>query len=307
MPLERDEIIMKTRNAFDSYHPIVNFVYFTLIIVFSMFFMHPVCLVISFCFAFCYSVKLKGKKALKFNILYMLPMIIAAALINPAFNHEGATVITYLKTGNPLTLESILYGLAAALMLASVICWFSCYNEVMTTDKFIYLFGKAIPSMSLILSMVLRFVPRFREQIKIISNAQKCIGRDINNGSILSRAKNGLTILSIMITWALENAIETADSMKSRGFGLPGRTAFSIFKLDKRDKIVFAILLSAGIYIIAGSLFGGVYFRYFPYIKGTEYSFFSVSVFFTYFALCALPVIIEILEDLRWNAIKSKI
>ena len=35
-----------------------------------------------------------------------------------------------------------------------------------------------------------------------------------------------ITILSIMVTWCLENAIETADSMKSRGCGLPGRSAF---------------------------------------------------------------------------------
>ena len=45
------------------------------------------------------------------------------------------------------------------------------------------------------------------------------------SGSLLQRLKNAITILSIMVTWALENAIETADSMKSRGYGLPGRTA----------------------------------------------------------------------------------
>jgi energy-coupling factor transport system permease protein len=46
---------------------------------------------------------------------------------------------------NPLTLESIFYGLAAAVMLAAVVLWFGCYNEVMTSDKFIYLFGRVIP------------------------------------------------------------------------------------------------------------------------------------------------------------------
>ena len=47
--------------------------------------------------------------------------------------------------------------------------------------------------------------------------------------------KNLLKIFSAMISWALENAIDTADSMKARGYGLPGRTAFSIFIFDKRD------------------------------------------------------------------------
>lgn len=44
----------------------------------------------------------------------------------------------------PLTLESIAYGCAAAVMLVAVLFWFSCYNEVMTSDKFMYLFGRII-------------------------------------------------------------------------------------------------------------------------------------------------------------------
>ena len=71
----------------------------------------------------------------------------------------------------------------------------------MTSDKFIYLFGKLIPAMSLILSMVLRFVPKFKNQIEKVSDAQKCIGRDVTNGNTLAKAKYGMKILSIMTTW----------------------------------------------------------------------------------------------------------
>ena len=87
--------------------------------------------------------------------------------------------------------------------------------------------------------MVLRFVPKYKAQIKNISNGQKCIGRDVSNGNIITRARNGIKILSIMITWALENAIETADSMKSRGYGLKDVISFSIFRFDRRDKIIY--------------------------------------------------------------------
>ena len=89
----------------------------------------------------------------------------------------------------------------------------------MTSDKFVYLFGRVIPALSLVLSMTLRFVPKFKAQVKIVSSAQRCVGRDVSNGGVLQRARNGLTILSILVTWALENAIETADSMRSRGYG----------------------------------------------------------------------------------------
>ena len=289
-------------SEFKTYHPIVNFTYFVFVIGFSCVFLHPACLGISFASGFAYSVILKGKKAIKTNLIYMLPMLLVMALINPAFNHEGVTIIEYLPSGNPLTLESIVYGLCAATMIVSVICHFSCYNEVMTSDKFIYLFGKIIPAMSLIISMTLRFVPKFSAQLKVVANAQRCMGRDVSSGSIIKRAKNGLNILSIMTTWVLENAIETADSMKSRGYGVPGRTAFSIFTFDKRDRKALICILLLGIYTFVGNLIGGMYFGFFPSMKMAEVSAFGISVFVAYLLLCVCPIIIELWEARKWKA-----
>ncbi len=289
-------------NEFKTYHPIINFIYFVFVIGFSCLLMHPACLCISLVSGFTYSVMLKGKKAIKTNLIYMLPMLLMMALINPAFNHEGITIIAYLPSGNPLTLESIVYGLCAAIMIVSVICHFSCYNEVMTSDKFIYLFGKIIPAMSLIISMTLRFVPKFVAQLKVVTNAQKCMGRDVSNGSVIKRAKNGLNILSIMTTWSLENAIETADSMKSRGYGIPGRTAFSIFSFDKRDKKALICILILGFYTLTGNLMGGMAFEFFPRMKAAEISPFGISVFLAYLLLCICPIIIELWEVRKWKA-----
>ncbi|MBQ8836107.1 MAG: energy-coupling factor transporter transmembrane protein EcfT [Clostridia bacterium] len=272
-----------------------------------MFYMHPVCLAVTLASGFVYSVMLKGPKAIKTNLLYMLPTMLITALMNPAFNHEGVTILTYLPSGNPLTLESILYGLSAAVMIVSVMCHFSCYNAVMTSDKFIYLFGRVIPSLSLILSMTLRFVPKFTSQLKVVTNAQKCIGRDVSNGSLLQRAKNGISILSVMVTWSLENAVETADSMKSRGYGMRGRTAFSIFRFDKRDAAALLCISFLGVYVLVGGVAGGMDFRYFPSVKATEPTIYTVSIFAAYFALCALPIAVEVLEVRKWKAIRSKI
>lgn len=291
--------------AFATYHPVVNFTYFTLVIVFSMFFMHPVCLFVSLVCAFSYSVLLNGKKAAKFHLLYMLPMLAFAALLNPAFNHEGVTILTYLPSGNPLTFESIAYGIAAAAMIASVICWFSCCNAVITSDKVLYLFGRVIPSLSLILSMVLRFVPRFQTQIHAVANAQKCIGKDASSGGLIRRAKNGIHILSAMVTWSLESAIETADSMKSRGYGLPNRTAFSIFTFDKRDKGALLCIAALALYVLFGALFGGMRYRYFPSMKGAGVSFYSITLFAAYGLFCILPVIFEVWEEQKWKATRS--
>jgi len=274
---------------------------------FSMFFMHPICLAVSLVCAFSYSVYLNGKKAVRMGLIFMLPMLLFTALLNPLFNHHGMTILAYLPNGNPLTLESILYGIAAAVMLVTVISWFSCFNAVMTSDKFVYLFGRLIPALSLILAMALRLVPRFRAQIKVISNAQKCIGRDVSNGNLLRKAKHGIRILSILVTWALENAIETADSMKSRGYGLPGRTAFSIFRFDRRDGWAMVYILSCASIVIAGAVLGVYQFRYFPAISGQWSGFGVTMVFCAYFALSVFPILVNLKEDFTWKRIESNI
>ena len=291
----------QNRDTFSSYHPTINFLYFALVLVFTMFFMHPVSLVISLLSALAYSVCLNGTKAVRFSLTAILPMMLIAAVVNPIFNHEGATILTYLPSGNPLTLESMVYGVASAFMLAGVITWFSCYSAVMTSDKFVYLFGRVIPALSLVLSMTLRFVPKFKAQLQVVSEAQSCVGRDTANGSLLQRAKNGITILSILVTWSLENAIETADSMKSRGYGLPGRTAFSIYRFDGRDKLALLWLLFCGGYIVLGWALGGLRWWYYPIISGELMGAFPVSLQLAYLALCLTPVIMNRMEVRKWK------
>ncbi len=295
------------KDAFSSFHPAVNFVWFALVIFFSMFFLHPVFLTVSLVCSFCYSVRLGGGKAMRFNLLYMLPMLLVMAALNPAFNHAGVTVLFYLKNGNPVTLESVLFGLASAVMFVSVIVWFSCYHAVMTSDKFIYLFGRVIPSLSLVLSMVLRLVPRYKAQIRVISGAQKGIGRDVTSGSMMERAKNGMRILSIMTTWALENAIETADSMKSRGYGLKGRTSFSLFRFEGRDAAALAVLLCLGGFLLIGAAVGQTAMRFFPSVRLPVVTALSFFLYAAYLGLCLMPVIIDAAEELKWNSLRSKI
>ena len=171
---------MNRRDAFSDCHPAVNFLYYALVLVLSMSLMQPVCLAISLLCASWYLLRLQGWDALWQKLRWLLPVMALAAVMNPAFTHQGMTILTYLPSGNPLTLESILYGLAAAGLLASVILWFSSFSEVMTSDKFIYLFGRVAPALSLVLSMTLRFVPQFRAQLHTISEAQRTLGRDVS-------------------------------------------------------------------------------------------------------------------------------
>ena len=280
-------------DTFSRYHPAVNFLFFALVLVFSMVLMHPVCLLISLLGAALYVVQLNGRKGLRFSLKIALPVMLLAALVNP--------------TGNPLTLESILYGLAAGCMLCAVLLWFMCYNRVLTSDKFVYLFGRVIPALSLVLSMTLRFVPRFKQQMDVVRQSQFCIGRDVNTGSVWQRARKAVTIFSIMVTWALENAIETADSMKSRGYGLKGRTAFSLYRMDERDRCALLWLGFCGTYLTCGAIAGGLKWWYFPALTGTLAQPMTISFYLVYLALCLTPVILDRREARIWRCSTSKI
>lgn len=294
-------------DTFSSCHPILNFGFFIIVMAFCMLFMQPVYLGICLFAAFFYSVYLNGARGLRFNLALALPMIILGTLFNPLFNHEGATILWYFPSGNPLTLEAINYGLASSVMIAAVILWFSCYNAIMTSDKFIYLFGRLIPSISLIFSMVLRLVPKFKNQAKVIINGQKCIGRDPMNGNFKQRLQNGVRIISILTTWALENGIETADSMRARGYGLKGRTSFSIFRFDSRDKSIAVVMLIMLVVTFVPIAVGSVYVTYYPLTIVNETTVFSVLNYIAFGILCFLPLLLDLVEDIKWRVLKSRI
>ena len=292
--------------GFAGYHPAVGLVYFSLTLGFTMFSMNPICLGMSCLGALSYCICLRGRKAARFCLMAVLPMMLLAALVNPAFNHEGITVLTYLPDGNPLTLESILYGLASALMLAAALLWFVCVSEVMTSDKLIYLFGQIIPALSLVLSMTLRFIPQLKARFAAAAEAQRGLGRP-DGGGLRNKLRNAARIFSIVLTWSLEGALATADSMKSRGYGLPGRSAYSIWQIGGRDGGMLAWLGFCGVYTFSGMLSGGLYWRWFPSVKWAEPGVFQYSFYLVYLALCLTPAIIDFMEGREWKRSKSAV
>lgn len=281
-----------------NYHPIVDMLYFTTVISCAMVFNHPVCIAAGFCAAFVYSLML-GKKN-----TYIVWLAVVTAVLNPLFNHAGVTIICYLPGGNPLTAESIEYGIASAVILATVILYFSCFNEIMTSDKILYLFGRAAPSVSLILSMTLRFVPDFKRCIRGIADAKKAAGEDVS--TTFGKIKSGVDTLSAAVTYCLENAVETSDSMQARGGG-GKRCTYSIFRFDKRDKKMLVLLLLLLFYVLAAAFFGEFHFAYFPKIKRADISLYGIGAFAAYAILCFVPVITGIKEELVWKSLKSKI
>lgn len=292
------------QDAFYLCHPLVNFLYYSIVLSVTMFCLHPAVLAIGFISALSYAVSLKGwRQILSLLLKFILPGMVIVALVNPAFNHYGVTVFYTFENGNSLTLEAMIYGVILAFVLGISMIWFHSFNVIMTGDKFIYLFGKVLPASSLILSMVFRFVPKFSHQVQVIRKGQKSIGRDIVNHGLLKKITYGLKIFSILVTWSLENAIETADSMKARGYGLKGRTAFSLYRFDKRNGLLMILMM-----VTAGSFFyavfkGALFVSYNPMIviKGFPLTWLSGLGLLSLAIFMNIPLGLQLWETYHWK------
>lgn len=312
-------------SGFKGYHPLVNVLFFISIIAFGMLLRHPVYLVISFISSTAYYLKLSGKDGRKTVFRFLLPMLLFVVIINSFFNHYGVTTLFILPSGNNFTFEALVMGIVSGITVVSVIQWFFCCNEVVTEDKFMHIFGRILPKGALVVSMILRFVPLYRRRYKEISQARKCMGLN-GTDSFICKMKNTFKNIGILVSWSFENAIETADSMKARGYGLKGRTYYSRFQWQTGDTLALILLVLFDALIIFGLVSNSAYCIYNPYVIinqpseiGTTYiinelnltinpfSFLSIVSLIAFTLLCFLPLTIDLKEDIKWHRLQSKI
>ena len=292
------------RDAFSGFHPVVNFLFFVAALGLTMFIQQPVYLLISMISGCAYLLYLQGKKGFLRQVGYLVPILVMMAIMNPMFNHEGITVLWYLPNDNPVTLEAICFGLASAVMMGASIVWFNCCNTVFTSDKIIYLFGRVIPALSLMISMTLRFVPRFKNFLQSVLRTQQAMHKPENTKEKLQQA---LAAFSATVSWAMEQSIVSADSMKSRGYGLFGRTAFSIYIFEKRDGVALMMLFLLCVGTVVPHLVGLMGWTYYPSMTGDLLGPVQILAYLCYGGMCNLPLIIDLMEDRKWNALRSKI
>lgn len=285
---------------FDSYHPVINLIYFVSAIAFTIWFHHPVFLVISYVSAFLYSVKLNGKKALIFN-LCLIPLAVLFALYYASYRHFGITNLRKNFIGNEITLESLVYGLMLGVTVAAVIMFFSCMFAVVSSDKVVYLFGRISPRLSLFLSILLRSVPRIKERGRKIEISREGIGKGVRQGNILQRFLHGISLISIVITWTLEDFVDSSVSMKSRGYSLKGRTAFSIYRFDNRDRSFVVMIFLCLTVVACGILLDQTEIIYNPEIIMNRITPLSAVFYGAYGVLLLLPMGLQVAGEIRFR------
>ena len=292
--------------GFESCHPAVNFIFFAAALYGTVCFNHPVFLAIAYVSAFAYSIRRCGKRAAAVNLCF-LPLILAFGLYYSSYHHFGVTVLRQNFIGNNLTVESFVYGMVTGLRAAAVCMWLSCLFRVVSSDKVLYLFGRVSPRLSLFLTILLRFIPRIGREARKINLAQKGIGRGSNQGNVFRRLVNCLGIFSMLITWMISALVLESDSMRSRGSLLRGRTAFSIYRFDNRDR-AFVIALFSGITLTAmGAILGATTMFYNPRIIWKPLENLSAVTAVGYAALCQLPMGLEFWTEYRFHRARREV
>jgi len=286
--------------GFEKSHPAVNFIYFAAVIAGTILFQHPVFLAISFLCAFVYSIKRNRWKAVGFNCILLL-FVTAFAFYYSSYTHFGVTVLQQNMIGNNMTLESLVYGFVLGFVVAGVIIWFSCVFSIFTTDKVVYLFGKASPRLSLFLAILLRMIPRIKKEAKKLNTAQQGIGKGANQGNLWQRIRNCIRIFSMLITWTIDSLTVASESMRSRGSSLRGRKAFSIYRFDNRDRAYVLGMFACLTLTLMAVMLQQTDMIYDPKIIMTPVTTMSYVFYIGYAVFCFMPLMLELWTEYRFK------
>ncbi|MGY3779516.1 energy-coupling factor transporter transmembrane component T [Isobaculum melis] len=282
-------------------HPITSFCYYIGVMILSMMFLHPVFLIgelfLFILYNICQHNGAKMKQMFK-GAWFFIGVIV---IVNPLLNHQGTHHLFYIGR-NPITLEAIIYGGLLALSFCCLMFIFLSYNLVITSHKFLYLFSRISPQLALLTMITMRFVPLFIRRLTTIKAIQKTRGIQMDSGNIKTRARNGMHLVQILLVCSLEEALQTADSMEARGYGVKKRSSYLRYHMEKRD--IFSLILGAIILgiCIYGKLKGFGDLQIYPSLgsfglKGIE----DVMLLILTLLFTGYPLILEGREWLWWR------
>lgn len=99
-----------------------------------------------------------------------------------------------------------------------------------------------VHELAMMMSIALRFIPTLIEETDKIISAQKARGAEIDTGSMITRAKNMVSILVPLFVSSFRRADELATAMECRCYnGGEGRTRLRQLKAAPRDFIALAV------------------------------------------------------------------
>lgn len=221
---------------------------------------------------------------------------LAAALANFLFVHNGETSLFFVGD-TAFTLEALVYGAFIGVMLAAVCVWGACAVRFVTSDKYIWLFGRIFPAAGLVLSCAIRFVPMFIRRTKEFAAVQDNAGLPY-----AGTVRGYLRAFSASVGYSAEQAMDSALSMKARGYGTARRTSFSLYRFTFRVVLAMAAVIGCGVLCIGLIIIGAGEFYFYPALSEIPADWSDIALYCGFGALCVMPVVVVAYEKMRTRA-----
>ncbi len=281
---------MNNESAFSHLHPLTLMLWFSFILCATVLTTNPAIALLSLFAASLHRALTVGVKPRQ--VALMAVFMLAVTLLNPLFSHHGVTVLFFLG-GLPITREALLFGAFMSVLCAAAVLWCSSLSLCMTSDKVIYLFGRPFPKLAVLLSLTLRLIPLFLSEYKRMMEVRKACGL-YDSSSLFGRARSSLTVFSALVTMILEDSVDTADSMRSRGVELKGRTAYSEYRFRRGDLLTAAVTAAALVFVVRSGAGGYLGFSFYPSVTELPLNSAAVASYIFFGAAALVPSITEV-------------
>lgn len=162
----------------------------------------------------------------------------------PAYKIQDRGGVTLFQVGGDVTLESLVFALARALALLSVIYALATFNTLADHYQLLRALPRQLSQAATVVSIAITFMPQLVAAQKDVREALALRGRPVR------RLRDAVPMILILLSEALERAMGLAESMEARGYSGPpdegdGRAARWTVALG---------LAAVGIGIVAGDL-----------------------------------------------------
>lgn len=203
------------------------------------------------------------------NIKVIVPIVVFTSLINLFYTQTGTEYHLFWKisiwTGGIEKAIFMSLRILVLILISSILTYTTTPNDItdaierlLSPLKYIGL-GSAVHSMSMMMTIALRFIPTLIDETDKIMNAQKARGADLESGGLLQRIKALLPILIPLLISSVRRAYDLAEAMECRCYnGGKGRRRMKRLKFSARDYLSLSLVLL----IISATLFITFYFKW---------------------------------------------
>ena len=197
------------------------------------------------------------------SLKVILPILIFTMLLNLLYTSDGTILLDFwvikLTTGG--ITRSILMSVRVVLLIfvSAILTYTTSPNDLtdaidrlLSPLKYIGL-GRAVHTMSMMMTIALRFIPTLVEETEKIMNAQKARGADFETGKLIDRIKAIIPILIPLLISSIRRAYDLAEAMECRCYnGGEGRQRMKQLHICRDDifSALFAVVCCTALIVL---------------------------------------------------------